>query len=181
MSTLNDLTKRQTDILQLVAKGLSNKEIANLLDISVNTVKVHMGTLLRSLNVANRTEAVFTFQQMLADQQAADALTAEPNVDPDDLSNASDDSLENSLNRSSNNSSTNSSDSPVNNSSKHDSPATKPALAILPFEHLSEAAHFDHIGESIAEELSIRMSSHRWLPIISFRSSRRYTPLDDLT
>ncbi|PWK47913.1 LuxR C-terminal-related transcriptional regulator [Pleionea mediterranea] len=185
MSTLNDLTKRQTDILQLVAKGLSNKEIANLLDISVNTVKVHMGTLLRSLNVANRTEAVFTFQQMLADQQAADALTAEPNVDPDDLSNASDDSLENSLNRSSNNSlnnsSTNSSDSPINNSSKNNSPATKPALAILPFENLSEAAHFDHIGESIAEELSIRMASHRWLPIISFRSSRRYTPLDDLT
>ena len=98
MSTLNDLTKRQTDILQLVAKGLSNKEIANLLDISVNTVKVHMGTLLRSLNVANRTEAVFTFQQMLADQQAADALTTESSVEPKDLSNDSDETLENSLN-----------------------------------------------------------------------------------
>ncbi len=51
------LTNRQREILELAAKGLTNADIAGLLDISASTVKVHMAAIYRVLNVSNRTEA----------------------------------------------------------------------------------------------------------------------------
>jgi DNA-binding NarL/FixJ family response regulator len=52
------LTQREIELLQLVAKGMSNKAIAQTLSISENTVKYHMRNILQKLGVQNRTEAV---------------------------------------------------------------------------------------------------------------------------
>jgi two-component system nitrate/nitrite response regulator NarL len=51
------LTARESEVLQFLCRGLSNKGIARELDISAQTVKVHLKTLLRKLQVRNRTEA----------------------------------------------------------------------------------------------------------------------------
>lgn len=54
------LTTRELEILRLIAKGISNKEIANEINISSRTVKSHMVDIFRKLNVSSRTEAVIT-------------------------------------------------------------------------------------------------------------------------
>jgi DNA-binding CsgD family transcriptional regulator len=51
------LTKRQTEILELLKKGLTNQDICRLLGISPNTVKVHLAKIYKILDVSNRTEA----------------------------------------------------------------------------------------------------------------------------
>lgn len=50
------LTERQIDVLRVTVKGLTNKEIARELGLSVSTVKVHLNAIMRVLNVRNRTE-----------------------------------------------------------------------------------------------------------------------------
>lgn len=55
--TLELLTSREKDVLFQVAQGLGNKEIANTLNISENTVKTHIRRILAKLNLRNRTEA----------------------------------------------------------------------------------------------------------------------------
>ena len=55
--TMSLLTRRQREVLQLVAQGYSDKEIADQLTISVYTVKAHMRTILNKLQVNNRHEA----------------------------------------------------------------------------------------------------------------------------
>jgi DNA-binding NarL/FixJ family response regulator len=52
------LTPRQCDVLDLMAKGYSNKEIARNLDLAEGTVKLHVTALLKALDVSNRTQAV---------------------------------------------------------------------------------------------------------------------------
>jgi two-component system nitrate/nitrite response regulator NarL len=52
-----ELTERETQILGLIAKGLSNKMIARKLDITEGTVKVHVKHLLKKLNLRSRVEA----------------------------------------------------------------------------------------------------------------------------
>ncbi|MCX8997031.1 response regulator transcription factor [Rhizobiaceae bacterium BDR2-2] len=54
---LSQLTPRETEILDLVAAGLSNKEIARQAALQEKTVKHHMTRILHKLNVRNRTEA----------------------------------------------------------------------------------------------------------------------------
>ena len=51
------LTDRELELLHRVASGMSNREIANDLSISENTVKYHMKNILQKLGVSNRTEA----------------------------------------------------------------------------------------------------------------------------
>lgn len=51
------LTKREKDVLKLIAKGQSNKMIARSLDIAEGTVKVHVKRLLSKLGMRSRTEA----------------------------------------------------------------------------------------------------------------------------
>jgi two-component system, NarL family, response regulator YdfI len=52
------LTQRETEVLQLLAQGLANKQIAARLAISEHTVKFHVSSIYSKLNSANRTEAV---------------------------------------------------------------------------------------------------------------------------
>lgn len=58
------LTPRQTDVLQLLLQGLSNKLIARALNLSVETIKDHVAAVLRTLNVSSRTQAVLAVSQM---------------------------------------------------------------------------------------------------------------------
>lgn len=51
------LTEREIDVLRLVARGMSNPQIAEHLNITVNTVKVHLRNILDKLQVENRTQA----------------------------------------------------------------------------------------------------------------------------
>lgn len=53
-----ELTEREHEVLELLAHGLANKEIANRLVISERTVKFHVSAILAKLGVSNRTEAV---------------------------------------------------------------------------------------------------------------------------
>jgi DNA-binding NarL/FixJ family response regulator len=52
-----DLTLRQRRVLELLANGLSNKQIARQLDISEITVKAHVSAIFRKLGVSNRVQA----------------------------------------------------------------------------------------------------------------------------
>lgn len=51
------LTNRQRDVLHHLGQGRSNKQIARELDLSENTVKIHVAAVLRTLGVDNRTQA----------------------------------------------------------------------------------------------------------------------------
>ncbi|MCU1253062.1 MAG: putative two-component system response regulator [Edaphobacter sp.] len=53
-----DLTRRETDVLEALSIGRSNKEIGALFDISEATVKVHMTHILEKLRVSSRAEAI---------------------------------------------------------------------------------------------------------------------------
>lgn len=52
------LTQRETAVLKMAAKGMSNSEIAEELHLSVRTIESHLGTIFNKLGVGSRTEAV---------------------------------------------------------------------------------------------------------------------------
>jgi NarL family two-component system response regulator LiaR len=54
----SDLTDREIEVLRLLAQGLSNKDIADSLVVSVPTVRSHVTNILSKLNLSNRTQAV---------------------------------------------------------------------------------------------------------------------------
>lgn len=54
---INQLTRREREILQLISDGMTNKAIARKLDISESTVKVHVKYLLKKMNLKSRLEA----------------------------------------------------------------------------------------------------------------------------
>ena len=58
------LTPRQTDVLNLLLRGQSNKLIARELDLSVETIKDHVAAVLRALGVSSRTQAVLAVSQL---------------------------------------------------------------------------------------------------------------------
>lgn len=57
------LTGREKEVLELVATGLSNKAIAETLNLSKGTVKIHVSNILGKLHVASRTEAAMVAMQ----------------------------------------------------------------------------------------------------------------------
>ena len=66
MSGENLLSDREQEILRLVAEGLTNREIAQKLSISHNTVKVHLSNIFEKAGVSSRTEAtLFAIQQRI--------------------------------------------------------------------------------------------------------------------
>lgn len=52
------ISKRELEVLQLMAQGLSNQEIAEQLFVSLNTIKTHISNLFAKLEVKRRTQAV---------------------------------------------------------------------------------------------------------------------------
>jgi DNA-binding NarL/FixJ family response regulator len=54
----SDLTEREIEVLQLVARGLSNRDVAGVIGRTDETVKVHLKNIFAKLGVADRTEAV---------------------------------------------------------------------------------------------------------------------------
>jgi DNA-binding NarL/FixJ family response regulator len=56
------LTKREAQILELLAQGLANKEIADRLGVSVETVHVHLRRVYDKLHVRSRTEALVKYR-----------------------------------------------------------------------------------------------------------------------
>lgn len=67
---LNDLTKRETEVLKLVVSGLFNKEIASKLSISERTVKNHISNIFRKIEVSDRSQAaVFAIKNKLIDMK----------------------------------------------------------------------------------------------------------------
>ncbi|TMM55610.1 response regulator transcription factor [Sulfitobacter sabulilitoris] len=65
-----DLTAREREVLTLVAEGKQNKIIAEDLNLSVHTVKLHIHHLITKLGVHNRTEAALRYSAMM--QQSGD-------------------------------------------------------------------------------------------------------------
>ena len=61
------LSKREAEVLQITALGLTNREAAARLGVSVHAVKFHLAAVYRKLHVANRTQAVATFLSAQAD------------------------------------------------------------------------------------------------------------------
>lgn len=57
LSPLEDLTKREEDILRLVGKGQSNKEVASALNLQEKTIKHYMTVIMGKLHARNRVEA----------------------------------------------------------------------------------------------------------------------------
>ena len=55
---LKPLSDREKEILQLIAKGVSNSEAAKLLNLSKATIRTHLEHIYRKLEVTNRVEAV---------------------------------------------------------------------------------------------------------------------------
>lgn len=63
---LNELTRREVEVLKLIAEGLFNKEIASKLDISERTVKNHVSNIFKKIDVSDRTQAaVFAIKNNL--------------------------------------------------------------------------------------------------------------------
>ncbi len=63
---VEQLTEREMDVLRLIARGMSNKEIADTLIISEKTVKTHVSNILSKLHLADRTQAaIYALRQKL--------------------------------------------------------------------------------------------------------------------
>ena len=65
---LGRLTPRQRQVLSLLAEGKSNKEIASELGLAAGTVKIHVSSIFKALNVNNRTLAVIAANEMRSAQ-----------------------------------------------------------------------------------------------------------------
>lgn len=64
-----DLTRREIEVLQMIAEGMSNLEIAQKLFISERTVKSHVTNILSKLHLADRTQAaIYAWKQGLVDK-----------------------------------------------------------------------------------------------------------------
>lgn len=60
-----NLTDREKEVLKFICDGLNNGEISKLLDVSINTVKVHVSSIIQKLGVEDRTQVVVKAFKML--------------------------------------------------------------------------------------------------------------------
>jgi DNA-binding NarL/FixJ family response regulator len=75
------LTPREEDILECVAIGQTNKEIAIRLSISEKTVKHYMTTIMHKLQVRNRVEAALKARQRQSNNETGRGTAARPQAD----------------------------------------------------------------------------------------------------
>lgn len=69
LALFTELTERELDVLRLIAKGMTNSQIAETLVISENTVKGHVSNILSKLHLADRTQvAVYAWQRGLVNK-----------------------------------------------------------------------------------------------------------------
>lgn len=69
MNLHEDLTRRELEVLRLIADGLSNQEIAEELYITLKTVKTHVSNILSKLEVSDRTQAtIYAFKHNIVNQ-----------------------------------------------------------------------------------------------------------------
>lgn len=61
---IEDLSKRENEVLIAMAEGLTNKEIAEKLFVSENTVKTHVSNILSKMHVQRRTQAILKAKEM---------------------------------------------------------------------------------------------------------------------
>lgn len=73
INAYTSLTERELEVLQIIAQGKSNQEIADALVVSIKTVKSHVSNILRKLHLADRTQAaVFAWREgMMEDDGSA--------------------------------------------------------------------------------------------------------------
>lgn len=64
VASIHNLSKRETEVLALMGKGMSNAEIADQLFVSLNTVKTHSSKIFEKLDVKRRTQAVEKAKQL---------------------------------------------------------------------------------------------------------------------
>jgi DNA-binding CsgD family transcriptional regulator/N-acetylneuraminic acid mutarotase len=88
--SLGEISVRECEILQRVATGATNQQIAVELDISINTVKAHLRNIFTKIGAESRTEAaMWAVQQRLLDispdEPADESLVAAPSTSPSDL------------------------------------------------------------------------------------------------
>lgn len=82
------LTRRQREVLALLVRGMSNKEIARALGIAESTTKIHTAALIHALGVRNRTEAAFNMASLirsLKQQTVGSSNQAPAATNPEDL------------------------------------------------------------------------------------------------
>jgi two-component system response regulator DegU len=64
------LTRRENQVLEMAARGLTNVEVGARLEISVHAVKFHLASIYRKLKVANRTEAAVIYTRLNGRQES---------------------------------------------------------------------------------------------------------------
>jgi DNA-binding CsgD family transcriptional regulator len=71
------LTAREEQVLEMTARGLTNRQIAEGLAVTIHAVKFHLATIYRKLEVSNRTEATFLYlrRNNAADSPSEDSST----------------------------------------------------------------------------------------------------------
>jgi DNA-binding NarL/FixJ family response regulator len=81
--TVGALTQRETEVLRLIAHGLSNTEISSALVIAEQTTKTHVGRILAKLDLRDRAQAVvFAYETGLVTPGGSGAARANPGAGP---------------------------------------------------------------------------------------------------
>jgi DNA-binding NarL/FixJ family response regulator len=81
LKRLHELTPQQLRVLDMVRRGLQNKQIAYELKICETTVKVHVSEILRKLNVASRTNAIIEMSKIDFTSLAGEAPVKHPSFE----------------------------------------------------------------------------------------------------
>jgi two-component system nitrate/nitrite response regulator NarP len=73
---IQQLSRKEHVILEALSKGLTNRELASELDISINTVKFHLSNLYDKLDIKNRAQAIAFFysSRLTRDQESLDGI-----------------------------------------------------------------------------------------------------------